>query len=471
MIIQRKNGLQAVLVLAQGVLITLVFVLCALATFNFFTGINWGMMLHYPIYVFAITAGLFLESFRRDQAGMELSPFEGGFPRQHQLSLRQTFYAIGTLFVYLVLTKDAMISRIFLGLCLPMFYLTLLLSNRYLSRRLAERLFGGLRKGRVLLIGPISKAVILKDWLHSKEIFGIETVGILNDSPVEPGNPSLYPYLGTVDSAERVISERSVSQVILLELPEQADRYRKLISELESQGVRLLILNNLEEKLHHPVWYMEDDGHHFIGLRKEPLENPLNRISKRILDLVLALPVALFILPPVAVIVWAIQQFNSPGPLILRQLRAGLQNNQFEILKFRTMHVNNPSVTQQATKNDRRIYRGGHFLRRFSIDELPQFWNVLQGEMSLVGPRPHLIEHNAQFAKVIANFPIRMVVKPGITGLAQVRGFRGEALTTEAIRQRLESDIEYLESWRLTLDIMIIARTAVQMFIPPKTAY
>jgi hypothetical protein len=162
MIIQRKHGLEAVLVLAQGILITLVFVLCALATFNFFTGINWGMIIHYPIYVFAITAGLFLESFRRDQAGMELSPFEGGFPRQHQLSLRQTFYAIGALFVYLVVTKDGTISRIFLGLCLPMFYLTLLLSNRFLSRRLAEQFFGGVRKGRVLLIGPLSKALVLE---------------------------------------------------------------------------------------------------------------------------------------------------------------------------------------------------------------------------------------------------------------------------------------------------------------------
>ncbi len=152
-------------------------------------------------------------------------------------------------------------------------------------------------------------------------------------------------------------------------------------------------------------------------------------------------------------------------------MRAGLQNNQFEILKFRTMHVNNPSVTRQTSRDDQRIYRGGRTLRRFSIDELPQFWNVLKGHMSVVGPRPHLIEHNEQFAKVIANFPIRMVVKPGITGLAQVRGFRGEARTPDAISLRLQSDIEYLENWRLTLDIMIIAKTTLQMVAPPRTAY
>ena len=135
------------------------------------------------------------------------------------------------------------------------------------------------------------------------------------------------------------------------------------------------------------------------------------------------------------------------------------------------MHVNNPAAARQASRDDERIYRGGRTLRRFSLDEWPQFWNVLQGHMSLVGPRPHLIEHNEQFARMIAHFPIRMVVKPGITGLAQVRGFRGEARTAEDIAHRLQSDIEYLETWRLTLDLVIIVRTAWQLLVPPATAY
>lgn len=471
MIIQRKRGLQTLLLLMQGTLITLVFALCALATFNFFTSIIWSQMIHYPVYIFALTAGLFLESFHRDQAGMELSHFEEGFIKQHQLSLRQTFYSLGALFVYLVVTKDATISRIFLAVCIPMFYLTFLLSNRYLSRRLAKYLFRGKRKGRILLIGSMSKAVLLNSWLQNKAVFGIETVGILDDARGEPGSGTPFPHLGIVAEAEKVIREQNVTQVILLELPDAGDLYRKLMSTLDGQGVRLLILNNLEEKLHHPVRYLEDEGHHFIGLREEPLENPLNRISKRILDISIALPVSLLILPPVAVVVWIIQRINSPGPLLLRQKRAGLQNDQFVILKFRTMHVHNPTDTRQASRDDARIFRGGHTLRRLSIDELPQFWNVLHGHMSLVGPRPHLIEHNEQFARVIASFPIRMVVKPGITGLAQVRGFRGEARTAEAINHRLQSDIEYLENWRLTLDLIIIARTAVQMLMPPATAY
>jgi lipopolysaccharide/colanic/teichoic acid biosynthesis glycosyltransferase len=348
--------------------------------------------------------------------------------------------------------------------------LTLLWSNRSLSRRLAGYLFHGARQGRVLLIGSPEKAETISGWLQGKRIFGIQTVGILHDSTDEKINPA-FPHLGPLSYAETVIREQNITQVILLELPGDDQTYRKLISEVESMGVRFLILNNLEEKLHNPICYFDDDGFNFIGLRKEPLEDPLNRISKRFLDVAVALPVVLFLLPPVAMIVWIIQRINSPGPLLLRQMRAGLLNNQFEILKFRTMHVQDPAIIHQATRDDTRIYRGGFTLRRFSIDELPQFWNVLQGQMSLVGPRPHLLQHNEQFARVISRFPIRMVVKPGITGLAQVRGFRGEARTAEAIGQRLRSDIEYLENWRLMLDVVIIARTTLQMIVPPKTAY
>jgi exopolysaccharide biosynthesis polyprenyl glycosylphosphotransferase len=471
MILQRKRGLLALLLLMQSTLIALVFVLCALATFNFFTGIIWSQVPRYPLYILVITAGIFLESFNRLQSGMELNPFEETFMRQHQLSLRQTIYAVGTLFVFLVVTKDEAISRIFVAVCLPMFYLTFLLSNRYLSIRLAKYLFSGARKSRVLLIGPESKANLLRNWLQNKAIFGIETVGILDDQPEAPASARLFPRLGGLADTAEVIRKLNVSQVILLELPEAADLYRELTSAMERQGVRLLILNNLEEKLHHPICHVEDDGHHFIGLRQEPLESPLNRFSKRALDISVSIPVLLLILPPAALAIWFIQRINSPGPLLYRQTRAGLQNYQFEIFKFRTMHVNNPADTRQASRDDDRIYRGGRILRRLSIDELPQFWNVLQGHMSLVGPRPHLIEHNEQFASVIANFPIRMVVKPGITGLAQVRGFRGEARTKEAISHRLQSDIEYLENWRLTLDVIIIIRTAFQMLLPPKTAY
>jgi putative colanic acid biosynthesis UDP-glucose lipid carrier transferase len=469
MIIQRKQGLQAVLLLLQCILVALSFLLCILAA-QFFTTLSWEQIIHYPTYTLVMMAGLVLESNRRDQHGDSFNPFGTSFLRQHQISLNQTLYALGALFFYLVVVRDNYVSRISLAFWAPVLYLILLWSNRYLWPALAESLFSGVRQGRILLVGEPPKAMRLRGWLDSKRVFGMQTIGILTDTVTGPIIAGMRR-LGRVADAEQVIRDFGITQVILLQLPDRPEDHRKMMAAMERHGVRLLIVNNLEEKLSHPVIYLEDDGHQFISLRKEPLENPFNRLAKRTLDIAISVPVVLFILPVVSLVVWTIQRFNSPGPLFFKQVRAGIQNNQFLIWKFRTMHVNNPDFARQATIDDDRIYRGGRLLRRFSIDELPQFWNVLKGDMSVTGPRPHLIEHNEQFARQIASYPIRTVVKPGITGLAQVRGFRGEARTPNDIALRLESDISYLENWRLTLDIAIILRTVWQMVVPPKTAY
>jgi lipopolysaccharide/colanic/teichoic acid biosynthesis glycosyltransferase len=134
------------------------------------------------------------------------------------------------------------------------------------------------------------------------------------------------------------------------------------------------------------------------------------------------------------------------------------------------MHDGNGELGKQATANDARIFPAGRWLRKFSIDEFPQFLNVLRGEMSVVGPRPHLVEHNQQFSHGMAGYHLRAFVKPGITGLAQVRGFRGEAKTPEDIEARLQSDMVYLENWSVPLDVAIILRTIWQVFSPPKSA-
>ena len=470
MIIQRKRGLQAVLLVLQCVLMALSFTLCLLAA-SLFTTLSWEQILRYPTYTLVMMAGLVIESNRRDHHGRQFNPFGDSLHRQHATSFHQTLYAMGALFVYLVVVRDVYISRISLALWIPVLYVILLWSNRYLWWMLARSLFSGIRKGRILLVGELPKAEQLRRWLNSKQVFGMDTVGILCDQPIEPNTAGGLRRLGRIIDAERIIREHGITQIILLQLPEAPEQHKKLMASMERHGVRLLILNNLEEKLNHPVIYLEDEGHHFISLRQEPLENPLNRIAKRTLDIVISVPVVLVILPLTAMLVWLVQKLYSPGPLFFKQVRAGIQNNQFMIWKFRTMNVNNPDAARQATFDDDRVYRGGRFLRRFSIDELPQFWNVLRGDMSVTGPRPHLIEHNEQFARLIASYPIRTVVKPGITGLAQVRGFRGEARTPNDIALRLESDIVYLENWRLMLDLTIIMKTVWQMVSPPKTAY
>jgi putative colanic acid biosynthesis UDP-glucose lipid carrier transferase len=179
----------------------------------------------------------------------------------------------------------------------------------------------------------------------------------------------------------------------------------------------------------------------------------------------------LLVFPIVTVIVFVAQRLQSPGPLFHVQRRAGMQNRQFQIYKFRTMRPGLDDLSRQARAGDDRVYPIGKWLRKLSMDEIPQFWNVLKGDMSIVGPRPHLIEHNQQFSQLMENYHVRTFVKPGITGLAQVRGFRGEARNPSDIENRITCDIEYLENWNLSLECDIILRTLAQLLFPPRSAY
>lgn len=184
-------------------------------------------------------------------------------------------------------------------------------------------------------------------------------------------------------------------------------------------------------------------------------------LIKSIEDFVLSALLLLAISPLLAIIALAIK-LDSPGPVFFKQARNGWSGKTFRIWKFRSMHVHQPEngVVKQATRNDPRVTRVGAFLRRTSLDELPQLLNVLGGSMSLVGPRPHAVQHDVEYSQRINSYFARHNIKPGITGLAQVRGFRGETTDIEMMRQRVEADIEYINNWSLWLDIVILLRTA-----------
>lgn len=182
---------------------------------------------------------------------------------------------------------------------------------------------------------------------------------------------------------------------------------------------------------------------------------------KRAFDVVVAAGLLTFILPMLAVIAVAVS-LSSPGPILFRQLRTGLHGQPFLIFKFRTMrvHEDGPQV-KQAEKGDSRITPLGALLRRSSLDELPQLINVVRGDMSLVGPRPHAVSHDAQFARTVPAYNERFAVRPGITGLAQVNGFRGEIKSNEDLNERLDRDLEYCRCWSLSLDIKILIGTVI----------
>jgi exopolysaccharide biosynthesis polyprenyl glycosylphosphotransferase len=470
MIGQRTRGLQSALLFCQLLLVPVLLALAGLVVFTSVTSIERALASHYPMYALAVMAGLLLEYMSRDRARVRLNLWQHSFLDQHRVTLRQVAYGIGVLLIYLAGTKDLFISRWFLILFAASLYAGLLASNYWLPGILARRMFDGKWVEKTLLIGKFQQAGKIKRWLEGKEVYGLQTVGMLCSDDVNSTGTDWIKPLGTMQDLEEVIRREAITQVIVLELPQELSQHRQMVTVLEKMGIRLLILSNLEELLDHPVVHLEDEGLRFISLREEPLENPLNRYAKRALDLMVTLPVVFFILPPLMLIVWIVQRLQSPGPLFFVQRRAGIQNREFQIIKFRTMHVDNPDEARQATAGDVRVFGFGRLMRKLSIDELPQFINVLRGDMSVTGPRPHMIEHNEQFALQMSNYHIRTFVKPGITGLAQVRGFRGEARSSDEIAKRLASDISYLENWRLALDLSIIARTAWQMLAPPKTA-
>jgi putative colanic acid biosynthesis UDP-glucose lipid carrier transferase len=468
MVTQRSEGLYRLFLLCQIVMVAVLFWFGVWVMVTFYSEgaeLTWR---RYSIYCGVLVLGMVVESLSRD--GSKNYFLQNELLRQHRLSIRQTAASVGALVLYLVAAKDAFISRVFFFNFVPWLYVALLFSHHYLPSFLARGIFSGIREEKTLLIGSTRKAAQLRGWLRRKADIGLRSVGLICDEPIEKTEDGI-PVLGGSDDIEKVIRELRITQVILLEFPLFTDVNRHLITVCDQLGVRLLIVSDLEEKLRHPVTHFEDDGFRFIGLREEPLENPLNRFCKRAIDLAIAIPVITILFPLLVIIVWIVQRVQSPGPLFHVQTRAGIQNRQFRILKFRTMHPQNDDVSRQARHGDERVYGIGKWLRKLSLDEVPQFWNVLRGDMSIVGPRPHLIEHNNQFSQLMANYHVRTFVKPGITGLAQVRGFRGEARSNSDIENRVACDIEYLENWNLSLECGIILRTFAQLLIPPRTAY
>jgi putative colanic acid biosynthesis UDP-glucose lipid carrier transferase len=201
-----------------------------------------------------------------------------------------------------------------------------------------------------------------------------------------------------------------------------------------------------------------------------PLENPANKALKRVFDIVLSI-VALICCLPLLPFIIAIMLIQSPGPIFFRQKRTGVNGKDFMCYKFRSMHVNKEADTAQATEHDPRKYPFGNLMRKYNIDELPQFWNVLIGNMSVVGPRPHMLYHTDKYKQQIGNYMVRHFVKPGITGWAQVTGFRGETRELWQMEERVKRDIWYIEHWSIWLDLRIVWMTLKSVVIHDAKAY
>ena len=468
MLVQRTKGIQSLQTALQALLSFLLF----WAWFSFFTltysAVDSSMVADYLLNSVWLVSAFALEHLLRGGHG-EFSSHN--FIGSHRQALRQSIFIIGVMLFFLFATKDQTVSRMFLLTFIPMQYGLLLVTNRKLPRLLARRFLGGAYQQRTVLLGSTDRLHSMVNWAEQKKDYGLNIIGVLTPRDDRWGPDLPWPVLATMESFESVISDQKVHQVILAEDSLQRGTTEKIINACEKRGIRLLMLSDSALRFRHSVCFIQDEGFWFIGLRQEPLEDPFNRVLKRGFDIAVSLPVVVLILPVVGTIVWALQRMRAPGPLMFVQERAGLLNIPFRIYKFRTMHLNPEASTRQAVPGDSRIYKGGEFLRKYSVDELPQFINVLIGNMSVVGPRPHMISQSDSFEKIMETYHVRALVKPGITGLAQVRGYRGQTRNHEDLINRVKSDIDYIENWSFSRDVLIVARTIAQLIFPPRSAH
>lgn len=376
-------------------------------------------------------------------------------------ALGKTLFVSFVLFAYLAATKDQTISRIFLFTYLAALFVALLIQSKISSRLLGPLIFHKRHRCGALVIGGSKNSERVAAWVESKSSLGLEAIGWLSDSQEDTASNKL-PRLGGLRQLEEVLQSASVSVVFVADLLSTRAHLPWLRTVCDHAGVRLAFSIDFGDSVPCSMSCYQDGELSVVTLRDEPLESPFNRAVKRALDIAIATPVVVFILPLLALFVRLVHWRQSRGPLLFCQERVGLRGRPFTIYKFRTMHVENHNEAVQAHAGDQRIFPLGTFLRQFSLDEFPQFINVLQGNMSIVGPRPHLGLHDTNFAKVASAYKFRSLIKPGITGLAQVLGYRGPTNTVGDVQGRSKSDLYYLENWSLKLDLVIIVRTFLQ---------
>ena len=330
-------------------------------------------------------------------------------------------------------------------------------------------------KGRnmrtVTLVGSDRELCNICNRLLEDPTTGYRVLGYYSDAQTDG---IAFPWLGTVeDLLNKSVSPDGVSvgdEMFVCVSRKEKDTIRALSDICDKQVAKFYYVPVSVESIGLSMHREYFDDIEVYTTHETPLDNPLNLIFKRLFDIIVSL-VALTLTIILFPVIWCIVKIQSPGPIFFKQVRTGMDGKDFVCYKFRSMHVNKDADKVQATKDDPRKYPFGNFMRKANIDELPQFWNVLKGDMSIVGPRPHMLAHTDIYSKLIKEYMVRHFIKPGITGWAQVTGFRGETKELWQMRERVKRDIWYMEHWSFWLDIRIVFITFKLFFKHDKNAY
>lgn len=456
---EREKGFYQILLATQILAIFILYWITVLAVVRIYHEQTTYLTAYFEC-AFIVVGALILEGFTRPGW---LRPTAGRLKRcSSAVTRRQWIWMVGVIALVIVFSRDLRMSRLFLGVFSVVSLIALHIQNRYLTQwfsSFCSKQFSKL-KLRTLVLGP-------KDWCHSilPEVKSINSmVEVVHVEKTDGNEKSWKEYALQLKKHPidlLVMPPRHLPNDTVIHLMRLGDR----------QGFRCWL----------PLEITRSYGRHFdlqrvgcldvLSPPNEPLENTSNQVLKRIFDVVFSLLVILTLFVPLCVVVAIIHRLHSPGPLFFRQKRVGRNGIPFQVFKFRSLHPANGDEACQVSKADSRVFKGGGFLRKSSIDEIPQFLNVLLGDMSVVGPRPHLASHDDEFCEFFERYGVRRYVKPGVTGLAQVKGFRGEVNKPLDLRNRARLDSFYVTHWHIVLDVVIVALTSVSMIRPPKTAY
>jgi putative colanic acid biosysnthesis UDP-glucose lipid carrier transferase len=324
---------------------------------------------------------------------------------------------------------------------------------------------------RVAILGSVRNNPKFVEYLRGKPQF-YDIVGVISDKDdgVDVLGASLVS-LGSEQNLIDICTKKNISEVYCIGLPNENPVVIDLYPKAELSFIKMKFVPNFDGFVQHQTSIDFFGPFPILSLRTEPLELRYNQMKKRVFDIIFSVLVIFLVFTWLFPVIGLLIKLGSRGPIFFVQKRSGKNNQTFECVKFRSMKVNEDANLKQATENDDRLTALGKFMRKTNIDELPQFFNVLIGNMSVVGPRPHMLKHTEQYSKLISQYMLRHWLKPGITGWAQVNGYRGETKEVDDMVKRVEYDIWYGENWNFYFDLRIICKTVFNTMNGDKKAY
>lgn len=460
---QFKRYLQITLALLDLSMLNVAYFLCQILLVKNSQSYNASSYNHY--WFISNSLWIFLSFLLRTYTYKVILSFEVFTKRTIQVYL---LWVISIMF-YLYFSRELNISRLFIVFTLGIFCICLLV-NRFIYLGLNKYFKNsGYLINKVLILGYNETAKKLARYFEEDRL-NTQLVGYIeNEENIY--ELSHYPILASIQDTLKIARDLNIQEIFSTITPEQNKEVYNLMYQSEKECIRFKIVPNLSIFITREV-HIEYFGElPIISLRSEPLDDVGNRIKKRSLDIVVSSIVIIFILSWLIPILGILILLESKGPIFFKQLRTGKDKKTFYCFKFRSMRSNKEANTKQATQNDKRVTKIGRFIRKTSLDEFPQFINVFRGEMSIVGPRPHMVKHTSDYSMVVDDYMVRQFIKPGITGWAQIHGYRGEITNPEQIQMRVNKDLWYLENWTLWLDIQIIFLTMYYVFKGDKNAF